>query len=634
MKNGIWKWIDRIFYSGIWLQPFSMAVLVWFLDHVLGGDVSYLMLLVLSFLPSAYVWSEHQRQAAAGKEQFSIEDTFPGGPTEYASARKHRAMYPPVEEKFLYDTPQGVVLGCTETGRFGKKIGYLCKPMEPGNYRDGHVLVIGGSGSGKSSAVIIPTLLSTRGTGMFVVDIKGELWQKTRRLDEDQVVVIDFQDRGMYGWDALYTLNKAGQATDQEILECMRDIAESLIPIAAKDTDKFWKQSARSLFTGELAGLYKQKGIRNLSELVNEILSREAKQMVEELLEGARPGAVETRLLSSFSGLAEETMSGVVQQMEESLKVFIDEDIRYAFETNARCADPQMLEEGKELFLAVREEKLEAYENILNLITAQVFAGLIQRPEGSRPVLVVIDELARLCSKGPIPHLHNGILLTGRSRNITLMLVTQSYEALENAYTKADIQSMVANCAYLAVLDVRSQETAKSICTMAGTYKEQETTWSGTGKHRSVSISYKEKNILEPSDLSRLVQMGEVVLVSQEFFYQRVKKCPYYQDRLLAPLSLEAARYNKEALGLEGKEIPAPSFRLPEPGRTRREAILEGLERLGEKGQTFRTPGNGPKQIQEQMQKIIQEMIQAVRKRHKRSVREWNRKHCMNYKKK
>ena len=87
---------------------------------------------------------------------------------------------------------------------------------------------------------------------------------------------------------------------------------------------------------------------------------------------------------------AEETLSGVVQQMEESLKVFVDEDIRYAFEENPRKANPWMLEEKKEIFLAVREEKLEAYYNIINLMIAQVFAGLIKRPEGSEPVLVII----------------------------------------------------------------------------------------------------------------------------------------------------------------------------------------------------------------------------------------------------
>lgn len=372
-------------------------------------------------------------------------------------------------------------------------------------------------------------------------------------MDDENVAVIDFQDRGLYGWDALYLLNckEKKQIRDQDIRECMEEIANSLIPISAKDSSEFWKQSARSLLTGELTGLYKQKDIHNLSELINEILSRDTKELVEELMDHAAPKATEVKLLSSFRNLADETLSGVVQQEEEALKVFIDDDIRYAFEANTKRANPMMIEDGKAVFLSIREEKLETYYNVVNLIIAQVFGCLIKRPEGSAPVMVVLDEFARLSAKGKTPYLHNGILLTGRSRNITLVLVTQSYEALQNAYTKADIESMVANCAYLVCLDVRSQETAKGICSMAGTYKERETTWSGTGKNRNISISYSQKPILEPADLSNLVKTGEVVLISSEFSYCRVKKCSYFNDPVLQPLSMAVQRYNQEALGIE-----------------------------------------------------------------------------------
>ena len=583
MKRDIWKWINRLFFSGLWLQPFVMAGLIWFFQNVLQEDISYLLLLVLSFLPSVYVWSENQRQAASGKQEFGIEDIFHTRPSQYTSPLKEQAMYPEVDDRLLYDMPQGVVFGCVKTGRLKPQTAYLCKPMEASSYRDGHVFVIGGSGSGKSSAVIIPTLLSTRGTGAFCVDIKGELWKKSRRMDDEDVVIVDFQDRGSYGWDFLFPLKQKAELREGDIRECMADVADALIPISAKEHDQFWKQSARSMLTGLLIGLYKQRKAENLSEMVNEILASDVKELIEQLTEGAEPGAVERKYLSSFRNLAEETFSGVRQQQDEALKVFTDEDVRYACETNGKRANPQMLEEGKQIFLAVREEKLEAYASVMNLIISQVFSCLVKRPEGSRPVLVVLDEMARLCARGKIPYLHNGILLTGRSRNITLMMVTQSYEALENAYTKADIQSMIANCGYLVALDVRSQDTAKSICAMAGTYKERETTWSGSGKHRSVSISYKDKNILEPSDLSRLVQAGEVVLVSQDFFYNRVKKCPYFKDAVLGPQSLGCQRYNAEAMGLESREeIPAAT--LPEPEKTGMEYAAGRLIQLWEQG--------------------------------------------------
>lgn len=583
MNRNVWKWLNRIFASGIWLQPFVMAGLVWFLKEMLDGDIPYLFVFVISFIPTVYVWSENQRQKSSGKKEFGIEDTFHDRPTQYSSPLKMQAMYPRIDERLLFDRPQGVVLGRIEEGSIKKQTRYLCKPLDRAHYRDGHVLIVGGSGSGKSSAIIIPTLQSTSDTGMFCIDIKGELWRKSRRLDDENIVIIDFQDRGKFGWDALYILNHKPYVRDQHIRETMEEIANALIPIAAKDSSEFWKQSARSLLIGELIGLYKQKEIKNLSELINEILSRDTRELVEELMDGAVPKATEIKFLSSFKNLAEETLSGVVQQQEEALKIFIDEDIRFGFESNPKQANPQMLEAGKEIFLSVREEKLEAYYNVINLIIAQVFGSLIKRPEGSRPVLVVIDELARLCARGQIPYLHNGILLTGRSRNITLMLVTQSYEALQNAYTKSDLQSIVANCAYLVCLDVRSQETAKSICSMAGNYKDRETSWNGSGKNRSVSISYRDKPILEPSDLAKLVQMDEVVLISAEFFYCRPKKASYFNDAILGPVSQSIQRYNQEALGLEGEEMTVPPVQTAEEPESPVRYILAGIQKQAEK---------------------------------------------------
>ena len=105
MTPRIRQWINLIFSSGIWVQPFAMAALIWFFKNVLQGDVSYLILFVLSFLPSIYIWSENQREQAAGKKDFSIEDTFHDRPTEYSRPLKMQAMYPRVNERSLFEYP-------------------------------------------------------------------------------------------------------------------------------------------------------------------------------------------------------------------------------------------------------------------------------------------------------------------------------------------------------------------------------------------------------------------------------------------------------------------------------------------------------------------------------------------------
>ena len=77
----------------------------------------------------------------------------------------------------------------------------------------------------------------------------------------------------------------------------MEMIANSLIPISAKDSNEFWKQSGRSLLTGELIGLWKDGETKNLSELINIILSRDTRELVEELMDKAKPNASEIKFL-------------------------------------------------------------------------------------------------------------------------------------------------------------------------------------------------------------------------------------------------------------------------------------------------------------------------------------------------
>ena len=55
MNPRIWKWINRIFLSGIWVQPFAMAGLIWFFKNVLQGDVS-IPYPVCPVIPSIYIY--------------------------------------------------------------------------------------------------------------------------------------------------------------------------------------------------------------------------------------------------------------------------------------------------------------------------------------------------------------------------------------------------------------------------------------------------------------------------------------------------------------------------------------------------------------------------------------------------
>lgn len=122
--------------------------------------------------------------------------------------------------------------------------------------------------------------------------------------------------------------------------------------------------------------------------------------------------------------------------MQQALELFItDENIRYMLRNNLKIMKPVDLNEGKKVYLSIKEDKLLAYAQLLHLIVNQTLTEMERRPEGSDPVLIIIDELPRILSVGKIAKLENA-LETLRSRNVTLMLIAQSLEALERAYAK------------------------------------------------------------------------------------------------------------------------------------------------------------------------------------------------------
>ena len=201
------------------------------------------------------------------------------------------------------------------------------------------------------------------------------------------------------------------------------------------------------------------------------------------------------------------------------------------------------LEKGYSVYLSIKEEKLSAYYDVMQLIINQTLAQLEKRPEDSEPVIFVIDELPRILSAGKLDRLLDGAR-TLRSRKVCLFLITQSTEALMSAFTENEVADLISNCPYIIVLSASSAKTQKSVCSWCGKYKVRKTSWSGSGKDRKTTVSYEEKDIVEPSDLMTLKNTGEAILITP-YGYSRVKKVPYYEDKVLKPMADEIVKYNK-----------------------------------------------------------------------------------------
>lgn len=514
---------EKISELWLWVQPivFVIEIIYFWIENP-----AYLLsfthigeLFLVSFFPSLLL---------------SIE-TLNNPREQDAISGKEKAMYPKVPKEMLFNEPTGVVLG-----KYQRK--YVCRDMN----QDGHVFLIGGSGSGKSSCCAIPTLLSNPHVATFAIDIKGELSFKSAKYGDEDILIFNPQDRSKYGYDPFFSLDE--NSSNQEILETMQTITYSLIPMPASLKDPFWKNSSRNLLIGLLIYYYKDLRIDFVS-VIDEILSKPVQDSIDQIMEKANKNSAEYRYINQFSGMAEETLGGIVAEMNNHIVIFSnDQDIRYAFKDNVCKVNPHQLEEGYSIYLSIREEKLSAYYDVMQLIINQTLNELEKRPEDSKPVMVLIDELPRILSSGKIERLLDAAR-TLRSRNVVLLLITQSQEALMTAYTENEVSDLISNCAYVVVLSASSPKTQRAVCSWCGTYMAKRQSWSGSGKDRKVSVSYEEKNIVEPKDLMVLAQTKEAIIISP-WGYNRIKKVPYYEDKLLKKKSDEVIEYNKLVSGM------------------------------------------------------------------------------------
>lgn len=331
------KFFDKLMLSGIWIQPIVMTGIIKYLQannpRLLIDQKNWIMCLLISFVPVLLIYSE-----SLGKPK--EEDAMTG---------KHKAMYPEIPRELLHKEPTGIILG--KDKRTGK---YVCKLLE----EDGHVFLIGGSGSGKSSAFVIPALLINKKARIFAVDIKGELSFKSAKYGSKHVLIFNPSDRSKYGYDPLYNLTE--KSSTQQIMETMQTITYSLISMPAGLKDPFWKNSARNLLLGLLIYYYKQ-GARDFVGIIDEILGRPVKESIQAVMDNAKPNSVEYRYIVQFKDMEDETLGGIVAEMSNHIVIFAnDQDVRYAFKDNPSKLNPLKLEEGYSVYLSIREEKLSA----------------------------------------------------------------------------------------------------------------------------------------------------------------------------------------------------------------------------------------------------------------------------------
>lgn len=518
-------------FTGLWLVPFIYMIIRQTFPMVETKTLIIISLILVAWTSFNNFWAI----VCEGKQPDEIgigDGLVPDTGLKKESAQKRVAMYPKVPPELLSKEPEGIILG-------KYKNRYVRIPLNDVY----HYCILGGSGSGKTSTVLLDTLLANFAIGRndfltFCIDIKGEINQKSTYAYDENMFIVNPSDRTTVGWDVYYRLHD--NPSDDLIIEAIEEVSQALI-ISTNPKDSFFVENARTMFTGLLVYYFKQD--ESFIDSVNKILESDTASLITEIIKGSEPSDLWYKYLAKFEGKTAESIQDIFTEMTTSLSVFSKSDIRFCFRDNFQKASPYSFREDKSVFLAIPEHMLESYKAIMRLCTVQTLKELERRSEEeTTPILLIIDEFARI---GRMEGIFNA-LATLRSKKVMVMLAFQSLAQCEVIYSKEETRVLMENCRIKAICEVSDPNSAKAVQDWCGKYRHKKETLN-TGKNRNKSYTYEDKLIVEPADLITLVKKEEEILViSGNCGYLRPKKCYYFKDPKLKALADKVKAHNKQ----------------------------------------------------------------------------------------
>lgn len=539
------EWVRRfanwLTYTGLWIPiPLTACVVytISFLNPYYFMSIQLILFLfLLSHVIPTYIWSLNRIAKSNGLEKFDLFPVNIATNPMYQVSYRMQAMRRKPPEDLLYDTPRGLVLGT-----YASK--YVC--VIPGEKGASHLLVVGGSGSGKTSSVLACTELATKmnkkNTSLpftsIMIDVKGELEEKFFSPCDGRLVVFNPRDRSRWGFDFLYDINE--DSTEADVLSAMRRIVYNLVPMQQNSTgERFWVDGPRNILLGLFLYGWKYQKCRTLPDLADFALSKNLKALINEVLLDVDEFSVISKFLTPFGGeeAADETISSLAMNVGNALQLIAtDETLRYLLRECDRKISPTLVEQGISIDLQISDAYLDTYAQIMRLAISTCCTSMMMRPEGSSPILLIVDEAGRIAHEGQIEGLQQ-VLQIGRSRGVSVILCLQSWSAMEAVYTVGDCKDMLNNLQYRLVLQSSpdAKDTTEMCMKAFGKYQEKKRSVTN-GHNKSVSYSFEEKDILQETDLLSLPEKKKAILLSPYGAFM-LDKCQYFSDPILKKIA-------------------------------------------------------------------------------------------------
>ena len=367
---------------------------------------------------------------------------------------------------------------------FGKKFGLLAYSPEQD---EGHILVLGPSGTGKTSALLIPTLRSWQGTAL-VVDISGDI---SANVNTANKIVFDPTSESCIPYDVFASINAVADETERQ--ERLEQLAYLLLPDKANDSEAgiFFCKNGRKMITAALICYYGMGW--GFVEICEFFLGHDWRSLLNDIAKQQNP--IANMFISSFAGASEQNTAGCKQAADDALKLFAtNEKIKNALRKSAsyeQSISPAALETSS-IYIYIPDEKLKIYGDLLRIITAQSMEYFSSRPpENKQTILFCLDEFA---SFGKLQIVES--LRKLRKRRIRILVLTQSVSDVDMIYGKDERKAMLGNFKFTVILGCKDTETQEYFSKMIGDKRSLLAT----------DPTQKPQPIIKPADLAHLEQ--------------------------------------------------------------------------------------------------------------------------------
>ncbi|WP_416386035.1 VirD4-like conjugal transfer protein, CD1115 family [Blautia glucerasea] len=391
-----------------------------------------------------------------------------------------------------------------------------------------NILVVGGSGAGKSRGFALPNIMQCC-CSMVITDPKAELLRKTGGLLEKKGYEVRVFD--LINPDTSFCYNPFEYVhDDKDVLRLISNLIQNTTPKGSQSSDPFWEKSETALLQALMLYLFHEAPPeeQNFAMIMEMLGSAQVKEEDEDYespldilfdrLEMRDPDSIAVKQYHIYKQAAGKTAKSILISVGVRLAAFNLPQI--AKLTNTDELDLSSMGEKKVALFCCIPDADTSLNYLVGMIYSQLFQTLYYMADrvhgGALPVPVncIMDEFPNVS----LPNEFEKILATCRSRSIYCSIIIQNMSQLK-ALFKDSWESLVGNCDEFLYLGGNEKETHKYVSELLGKETIDTNTYGQTkGKSGSYSTNFQQsgRELLQPDEVRILDNQNALLFIRGE----------------------------------------------------------------------------------------------------------------------